>query len=87
MATKAKTGDLRKRVYLTFPKNLIKEPVLSLLAKQFNVIFNIRRSTVTADLALLALEINGQEIEVTKAISWLKSKGVAVEPIEKNVID
>jgi ABC-type methionine transport system ATPase subunit len=87
MATKAKPGDLRKRVYLTFPKNLIKEPVLSLLAKQFNVIFNIRRSTVTADLALLALEINGQEIEVTKAISWLKSKGVAVEPIEKNVID
>ena len=87
MATKAKTADLRKRVYLTFPKNLIEEPVLSLLAKQFNVIFNIRRSTVTADLALLALEINGQEIEVTKAISWLKSKGVAVEPIEKNVID
>ncbi len=84
---KQKTDDLRERVYLTFPKDLIKEPVLSLLAKQFDVIFNIRSSTVTADLALLALEINGKEIAVAKAISWLKGKGVAVETIEKNVID
>ena len=87
MATKAKPDSVRARVYLTFPKDLIKEPVLSLLAKQFDVIFNIRSSTVTADLALLALEIDGKEIEVAKAISWLKGKGVAVEPIEKNVID
>jgi hypothetical protein len=35
----------------------------------------------------LALEIDGKEVEVAKAISWLKGKGVAVEPIEKNVID
>jgi len=33
------------------------------------------------------LEIGGKEIEVAKAISWLKGKDVAVEPIEKNVID
>jgi len=31
----------------------------------------------------LALEIGGKEIEVAKAISWLKGKDVAVEPIEK----
>ena len=78
---------MRERVYLTFPEYLIKEPVLSLLAKQFDVIFNIRSSTVTADLALLALELNGQEIEAAKEIRWLKGKGVAIEPIEKNVID
>jgi hypothetical protein len=87
MATKSKTDSVRERVYLTCPKGLIKEPVLSLLSKQFDVIFNIRSSTVTADLALLALEIDGKEIEVAKAISWLKGKGVIVEPIEKNVID
>lgn len=87
MATKAKTDSVRERVYLTFPKGLIKEPVLSLLSKQFDVVFNIRRSTITADLAMLALDLDGKEIEVAKAISWLKGKGVAVEPIEKNVID
>jgi ABC-type methionine transport system ATPase subunit len=78
---------VRERVYLTFPKDLIKEPVLSLLAKQFDVIFNIRGSTVNAEMGLVALEIDGKETEVTKAIGWLKGKGVIIEPIEKNVIE
>ena len=48
MANKAKHDRVRERVYLTFPKDLIKEPVLSQLAKQFDVVFNIRGSTVTS---------------------------------------
>ena len=72
---------------MTFPKDLIKEPVLSLLSKQFDIVFNIRGSTVTAEMGLVALEIDGKESEVAKAIAWLKAKGIAVEPIEKNVIE
>ena len=87
MATKAKQENIRERVYLTFPRDLIKEPVLSMLSKQFDIVFNIRGSTVTSEMGLVALEINGKETEVVKAIGWLKSKGVAVEPIEKNVIE
>jgi len=58
-----------------------------MLSKQFDVIFNIRGSTVTAEMGLVALEIEGKDSEVAKAIAWLKSMGVAVEPIEKNVIE
>ena len=87
MATKANLGNVRERVYLTFPKELIKEPVLSQLSKQFDVIFNIRGSTVTAEMGLVALEIDGKDSEVLKAIGWLRGKGVTVEPIEKNVIE
>jgi L-aspartate semialdehyde sulfurtransferase ferredoxin len=87
MPPKAKQERVRERVYLTFPKELIKEPVLSLLSKQFDVIFNIRGSTVTKEMGLVALELDGKESEVTKAIGWLKGKGVTVEPIEKNVIE
>ncbi len=87
MATRAKLETVPERVYLTFPRDLIKEPVLSMLSKQFDVIFNIRGSTVTAEMGLVALEIDGKDSEVAKAITWLKSKGVAVEPIEKNVIE
>ena len=78
---------MRERVYLTFPKDQIKEPVLSMLSKQFDIVFNIRGSTVTSDMGLVALEIDGKESEVAKAIDWLKAKGIAVEPIEKNVIE
>ncbi|HZA55079.1 MAG TPA: NIL domain-containing protein [Candidatus Udaeobacter sp.] len=87
MAMKTKRESVRERVYLTFPKDLIQEPILSMLAKQFDVVFNIRGSTVTAEMALVALEIDGKSAEVEKAIGWLKEKGVMVEPIEKNVIE
>jgi ABC-type methionine transport system ATPase subunit len=72
MAIKAKKATVRERVYLTFPKDLIKEPILSLLAKQFDIVFNIRGSTVTAEMGLVALEIDGMQPEVEKAIHWLK---------------
>ena len=87
MTTKSKERPARERVYLTFPKNLIKEPILSMLAKQFDVVFNIRGSTVTAEMALVAIELNGNRGEVERAIGWLKNKGVTVEPIGKNVIE
>jgi len=76
-----------ERVYLTFPKNLVKEPLVCLLAKKFDITFNIRGSTVTAEMGLVALEIDGERAEVDRSIKWLKDKGVIVEPIEKNVIE
>jgi ABC-type methionine transport system ATPase subunit len=84
---KKKREMVRKRIYLTFPRTLVKEPVLSLMAKQFDVVFNIRGSTVTAEMGLVALEIDGAQTELDKAVAWLKEKGVTVEPIEKNVIE
>ena len=78
---------VNERVYLTFPKNLVKEPIVCQLAKKFDILFNIRGSTVTAEMGLVALEIDGERAEVDKAVKWLKDKGVIVEPIEKNVIE
>jgi L-aspartate semialdehyde sulfurtransferase ferredoxin len=65
----------------------VREPVLSSMAKQFDVGFNIRGSTVTAEMGLMALELNGPRTEVDKAVAWLKDKGVMVESIEKNVLE
>jgi ABC-type methionine transport system ATPase subunit len=87
MVLKGRRERVRQRVYLTFPKDLIKEPILSSMAKQFDIVFNIRGSTVTAEMGLVALEIDGKSVEVERAIGWLKGKGVMVEPIEKNIIE
>ena len=78
---------VRERVYLTFPKKLVKEPLICLLAKEFDILFNIRGSTVTKDLGLVTLEIDDQREEVDRAVHWLKEKGAIVEPLEKNVIE
>jgi L-aspartate semialdehyde sulfurtransferase ferredoxin len=87
MAVKTTKDTVRERVYLTFPKDLVKQPILCSLAKQFDIIFNIRGSTVTAEMGLVALEIDGRQAEVERAVDWLKNKGVIIEPIEKNVIE
>ena len=84
---KTKREAVRERIYLTVPRSLVREPVLSSMAKQFDVVFNIRGSTVTGEMALMSLEINGAQTEVDKAVAWLKEKGVTVEPIEKNVFE
>jgi hypothetical protein len=54
MASKLKPATVSERIYLTFPHNLIKEPVLSMLSKHST--FNIRGSTVTAEMGLMALK-------------------------------
>lgn len=84
---KPKKEKVCERIYLTFPKELVREPIVCSLAKKFDIMFNIRGSTVTAEMGLVALEIDGERTEVDKAIRWLKEKGVIVEPIEKNVIE
>ncbi|HEY6200620.1 MAG TPA: NIL domain-containing protein [Candidatus Binatia bacterium] len=84
---KTQKEKVSERIYLTFPKQLVKEPLVCQLAKKFDILFNIRGSTVTAEMGLVALEIDGDRAEVDKAIKWLKDKGVIVEPIEKNVIE
>lgn len=84
---KPQKEKVSERVYLTFPKELVKEPIVCWLAKKFDILFNIRGSTVTEEMGLVALEIHGERLEVNRAIHWLKEKGVIVEPIEKNVIE
>lgn len=85
MAAPKKT--VSDRVYLTFRQRLVREPILCLLAKNFDILFNIRGSTITAEMGLMALEIKGAREEIDRSIQWLKDQGVVVEPIEKNVIE
>lgn len=82
-----KKEKARERVYLTFPEKLVKEPILCLMAKKFDILFNIRGSTVTKEIGLAALEVDSEREEIDRAIRWLKETGVLVEPIGKNVIE
>jgi ABC-type methionine transport system ATPase subunit len=78
---------VRERYYLTYPSALIKEPILYRLVKKFDLVFNIRGASVSDELGLVAVEFEGPANQVEAAIKWLRQTGVAVEPIEKNVIE
>lgn len=79
--------EVRTKLYLTYPKALVREPILYELARTFDVVFNIRGASVTEELGIIAIELDGPEELVERAITWLRSRGVTVEPIEKNVIE
>lgn len=74
---------MKKKIFCTFPQQLIKEPLLYNLGKNFQVIPNIRGASVTDEIALIALELEGEEAELGRAVDFLKQKGVKVESIEE----
>jgi len=82
------TADkLRERYYLTYPRALIKEPILYHLVKKFDLVFNIRGASVSDEMGLVAVEFEGTSDQIERALKWLRQTGVTVEPIEKNVIE
>ena len=66
------------RVKLTFPENLIKEPVIGRLAREFDVLPNIRRANVEEKVGWIVCELAGDEKAVERAIDWLIKLGVEV---------
>ncbi|PYN09027.1 MAG: FeS-binding protein [Candidatus Rokuibacteriota bacterium] len=76
----------RTRVRLTFPPNLIQEPILYRLVKDFDIVINIRRADVKEDYGWVALEMEAGEDTLARGVRWLKDKGVQVDPIERDVI-
>jgi ABC-type methionine transport system ATPase subunit len=71
----------KRRVMLTFPEELIREPVIYNLGQQFNIVTNILRADVTEDRGWVVLELDGNDEEIEAGITWAISKGVRVEPI------
>ncbi len=75
------------RLWLTYPARLITRPVIWELAKKFDVSFNVRQASVTEEVGLVSLELQGEREEVKRAIAWLEELGIRVEPVEINTIE
>jgi molybdopterin synthase sulfur carrier subunit len=77
----------KRRVTLTFPPKLIKEPIIYNISHRFKVVTNIRSANVSENVGWVTLEIDGEEEEYLKAMNYLNQIGVTVEPIERNIIE
>jgi ABC-type methionine transport system ATPase subunit len=71
-----------KRLKLTFPQELIKEPVIFSMAKKFDIMPNIRRAKVTESVGEVVLELEGAEKTLAEGIAYLQARGVTVELVE-----
>jgi ABC-type methionine transport system ATPase subunit len=73
------------RVRLTYPNDLIKEPIIATLARDFEVLPNIRKAEIEGDMGWVICEIQGDAKKIDSAISWLKEKGIEVEILGSEV--
>ena len=72
---------VKKRVTLTFPQELLLEPIIYTIGHQFNLITNIHFADITEDKGWLVLELEGDEKQIEEGLAWVMAKGVRVEPI------
>jgi L-aspartate semialdehyde sulfurtransferase ferredoxin len=70
-----------------YPPKLIKEPLIWKLSQKFDVVTNIRQASVTDEIGIVSLELDGKRAEIQAAVRWLEKLGVSVEPVEIGVIE
>ena len=76
----------KKQVTLIFPQHLIKEPVIYMMSRQYDVMPNIRRARITETVGEVTLELEGSDEHLKQAVSFLEQKGVKVEPVVGDVV-
>jgi ABC-type methionine transport system ATPase subunit len=76
-----------QRLWLMFPTKLVTRPIIWELGKTFDVVTNIRQASVTDEIGIVSLSLEGEREENKKAIAWLEKQGVKVEPVEINTIE
>jgi len=65
---------------LSFPEELLKEPVIYNLGQQFRITTNIQLAEISESTGWIVLELEGEEKEIEDGITWMTSKGVRVDP-------
>ena len=77
----------KQRVKFTFPRGLVKEPVIYQLGHKFQVVTNIRRADVRDDMGWVVLELEGEDAEIQRGLEWVSGTGVRVDPVGGDVIE
>lgn len=68
---------MKTRVRLTFPEELVREPVVAQLVRRFDVEPNIRRASVEAHQGWIICELAGAPEAIEGAVAWLEEVGVS----------
>ncbi len=77
----------KMRVKFTFPSDQIREPVIYEVGKRYDLVTNIRRADITAEVAWATIEIDGTRENLEAGIKWVEGLGVRVDPIEDSILE
>ena len=77
----------RRQVMFTFPQELVTEPLIFDLGRQFNVVTSIRRADVSENKGWVVLELEGNEGDIEQGLAWISDKGVRVDPVDGAIVE
>lgn len=77
----------KRRVKFTFPQDLVTQPLIYNLGRNFEIVTNIRRADIRDNMGWMLLELEGDEDELDRAIEWMMQTGVRVDPITGDLIE
>lgn len=77
----------KRTIRMTFPEQLVKEPVTFRMAVQFDLLPNIRRARVTETAGELVLELEGSPENLERGLRYLEELGVQVTPVEGDLLE
>jgi len=76
----------KKRIILTFPCQLIDQPITYHLIKDYNLIVNILRAKINPEEeGRLMVEISGGKESLNKGMNYLKRLGVSIQSLVKDI--
>ncbi len=77
---------ISKRIVLTFPHKLLDQPIAYKLVKDFDLAFNIMQAKITPEEeGVMILELSGKKENYASGIKYLKSLGIDIRPLSKEV--
>ena len=78
---KARFNMAKRALQLTFLGELIKQPIMYLAARKYDLVLNIRRAKITDTLGEATIELEGREENIEKAVREMEKEGVKVQSI------
>ena len=70
---------IKVRVKLTFPEELVREPIVARLVRDHDVEPNIRRADISEHEGWIVCELSGDGAKVDDALTWLRMQGLRVD--------
>jgi len=73
---------VKRKLKLTLPTELITEPVVYNLSREYRLTASIQRASMQESKALVVLDLDGSEEDLNQGVAWIMARGVEIEPLE-----
>ncbi len=79
---------IRKRLFISMNADLVREPILYNLVKDYDLVPNVRRADVSLSEAWFVIELaGGSEDHIQEGIDYLIKLGAAVKPLQGDFLE